>query len=479
MLHVHNFQSKTALIYENQHYSFSWLVNTSRALGQFLSQRKIRRLAFSLNNSPLNICLYLASWIGGIDCVAINPRLKAKELIEILKTLNTDRVYLESHQLDSEFIRFCQNHKLDYEIIEQPVAYLSAVMIDNGDKDESKSPITNDKPSKKTSITTHISSGSGGRYNLHRHSLKQILDYAYKRPFDLGLHKDDRLLMALSVNHACAFSYQLLPALVMGLTIVILPQFDPYAIKQALQTNSITSLCLLPTMYHFLIELCEEDPDFRYQLRFAMIAGDQLQPWLKKRFFQVFKTPLYNGIGMTEIYGYGQNTADEPINNKIRLFDDIEFKVTPFTPGSDTGELYLKSPMHPLDHDDDWLRTGDIAKKVDDDHILFLGRLKDIIIKGGSNISPLEIEARLADFPGMVENVIVGKKDRIWGQKLVACISMNKNHNKPSLAMIRDFLHDKIADYKMPDTLVFFDKIPKNITGKIDRHQLARIINEH
>lgn len=130
--------------------------------------------------------------------------------------------------------------------------------------------ITNDFMVYENSITAHISSGTTGFYQKHCHSISQCIDYAYKTEEYLGLERSDKLLIALSINHAFAFSYQLLPALVIGLDISFIGEFNPDIMAKKIVAENITAIALLPTMYHFLIK----ENLSAHKLKYLAVAGD-------------------------------------------------------------------------------------------------------------------------------------------------------------------------------------------------------------
>ena len=190
--------SKNKGVFFNQkRISYQEVLAKSYDLARLLESYGYRKIFSNLKNSPLSISLYIASWIADIDLfVPINPRLIDSELEGILEErslLITDKpCHLELGGLKvlniKDEIEFFENlpKTQDYRIFEK-------------------------------TITAHVSSGTTGFYQKHQHNINQIIEYAQNRVDDLGLRQDDHLLIALSINHAFAFSYQLLPALGYGI----------------------------------------------------------------------------------------------------------------------------------------------------------------------------------------------------------------------------------------------------------------------
>ena len=461
-------------IFDGQSFSYHDLIQYSKRLTTWLLGEKCHCAMFTLKNSPLNIALYLAGWQAGIDLIPVNPRLIGHELIEIINRHPPSVLFIEKVQQNASLIQICQAKTIKVVVIDDPLKFLQALP---------KMPApTATENHQKQSITYHISSGTGGYYQFYGHTLKQILDYAEKRQFDVGLISGDRPLITLSVNHAYAFSYQLLPALKLGLDLVILPEFDLKKLTSAIQSHNITTLALLPAMYYFLLDHIEKHfKTYSHQLRFLSIAGDQPNPKLMRKAINVLKVPLRNGIGMTEIYGYAQNITSAPAYHAVQLFEDTSVKIAPFKHGrkenkekNPIGEIMIQSPMQPVNLKDAWLKSGDFGYLDSNHNLYFLGRIKDIIIKGGSNISPLELEHYLHEMAEITEVAIIGKKDLIWGEKICACIVTCR---ALSLNQINRHLKTFVAPYKHIDEIFHFDTLPKNISGKIDRRLLKERID--
>ncbi|MBK2124779.1 class I adenylate-forming enzyme family protein [Fangia hongkongensis] len=476
--HLNTYGDNRHLIFQNKQYTFKQLLQYSECICQWIEKNAFQHIMFSLKNSPLNIALYLGAWKAGVHLTPINPRLIDHELIEILKRSPPCALVLEHSQQSEKLDQLC--HLLDTQFfsITDPLEFLNTLPYS---KSTSKLAIK----APESVITYHISSGTGGIYKLHGHALTQIFDYMYKRQFDLGLTAQDTLLISLSINHAYAFSYQLLPALALGLNMVILPEFSLKEVIDNIQAHHISALALLPTMYYFLfneIERLSIDNTLNLSsLRFLSVAGDQTHQSLMIKSKQLLGLSLSNGIGMTELYGYSQNTTLPSAYNAVKVFDDVNVKIEPIKNHTETeqshkktGEVWIQSPMQPVNDKRQWLPTGDFGFIDSDHNLYFLGRIKDIIIKGGSNIAPIEIEHYLYQMPEIREVYVLGKKDKIWGEIVCACISATKHISKEEL---NQHLSQFISAYKMIDEIVLFDTLPKNVTGKIDRYRLREHIH--
>ena len=454
---ISNHSSESKIYFEDRAYTYKQMVDKSYDLARFLESQNYSKVFFNLKNSPLSFCLYIASWIAYIELlVPINPRLIDKEIEGIIEA---NSLFL-THSTTCEFRVFAEENDIKTIEVINEIGFLEGL-----DK-------TNNFKVFETAITAHVSSGTTGFYKKHRHNIKQIIDYANNRVNDLGLLNDDHLLIALSVNHAFAFSYQLLPVFAMGLNVTIIREFDPEILLEMISNRNITALALLPTMYHFLTKehICNN------KLRYLSVAGDITSKELNKAIKQKLGVSLLNGIGITEVFGYGQNTYANEHVNKVRIFDDTHINIEKFE-GNEYGKIFIKNNFLPLGNPTNWLETGDIGSFDNQTkELTFYGRYKDIIIKGGSNISPIELENAILHFDGIEACVVVGKSDKIWGEIICGFI-VGDNY---SLDDINHHLAKYVAKYKKLDKLIQINEVPMTSTGKIDRKKLKQFINnEH
>jgi acyl-CoA synthetase (AMP-forming)/AMP-acid ligase II len=144
-----------------------------------------------------------------------------------------------------------------------------------------------------------------------------------------------------------------------------------------------------------------------------------------------------------------------------------------FVQGETVMEGYLDNPeADKKSFHDGWFRTGDLASCDSEGRLWFAGRLKNIIVHGGSNIAPQEVESAFYRHPDVLEAGIIGVPSAIYGMNLKAFITLKANAPLISEHELREFIRPFLADYKLPETIVFLPSLPKGSSGKIDRHAL-------
>jgi long-chain acyl-CoA synthetase len=155
-------------------------------------------------------------------------------------------------------------------------------------------------------------------------------------------------------------------------------------------------------------------------------------------------------------------------------------------PPGETGEILVRSPANCVGYwndpaataclfTDGWMHTGDLASCDEDGYYWFKGRLKQLIIRGGSNISPQEVEEALYQHPSVLEAGVIGAPDSVYGEIVVAFISLREGH-QATPEELQQFARQRLADYKVPERILYLDQLPKSPTGKVHRRALKEML---
>ncbi len=488
--HVKEHTEKTAIVFGDQSFSYHWLEKQSMVLAAFLQAEKVKKFAFCMANSPVNVLAYLATSIAGCDVLAINPRLTHFELSEILNEFQPDLFIIESDRLATDINTVGKDNNIRIVTVDKRNPLEGDLWSDMAKYQDHGKQFSAD--STKTHIY-HLTSGAQGHSKYCEHTVEQITRYALNRAEDMGFTQDDELLVNLSLNHAFAFSYQLLPALAMGLPLHIIPAFDSGRVFDEIVKGKVTSLAMLPTMAYHLALYAQKQPPFQHCLRYCLVAGDALPTAFQKKFKDVFAKNLYQGVGMTEVFGYSQNTPNlHDMESSGRLFDSVTMQIRNdhgdvlgankigdvFIKNEATLNQYLFQPtLTQSELADGWVNSGDVGYVDAQRFFYFLGRKKQIIIRGGSNISPVEVESAIYRHAGVLQCAVVGKDCEVWGQTVWAYIVLDDNFDGHA-DEIYQHCKEYLAEYKVPERIHFVDALPQNATGKIDRYQLQALANE-
>jgi long-chain acyl-CoA synthetase len=304
-----------------------------------------------------------------------------------------------------------------------------------------------------------------------------------------GLQVDENqiVIVITSMAHTVGFAMLFLGSLLNGATVVLLPRIEPLSVLQAFQRHRCSCTLGLPTQFHALAQAQSATPHDVSSGRFYFCGGDSVSPALQEAFERAMgrsvheayggteAAPLtYNRPGRVRVGSIGQ--AAEGV--RIRLLDSEGRDVAP----GEVGEICIQSAVLMIGYWNDpeatanairdgWFHTGDLARCDGDGYFWFAGRIKQIIIRGGSNISPQEVESVLLEHPLIREAAVIGRPDRVWGEIVVAYVVLQAGQSLTDEELIA-FARTRMAAYKIPECVVFMEALPRTPTGKLDRRAL-------
>ena len=295
---------------------------------------------------------------------------------------------------------------------------------------------------------------------------------------------DDVVLSVLPLFHIYGMTHSLNISIYMGLTIRMWTSFDAAEVMAAIEKEDSTIFYAVPTMVNRLVELAKNKPPERSSLRFCISGGASLPVEVLHRFEKAFDTTIYESYGLTE---FSPTCVENPFGRPTRP-GSIGLPIPPFktrivdendndVPGGEVGELivsgdavmkgYLNKPEATAEAlRGGWLHTGDLARMDEDGYIYIVDRIKELIIRGGYNIYPREIEEVLYTHPGVLETAVIGIPQRDLGEEVAAVVVLRPGV-EASADELRQYVRERVAPYKYPRIVRFADKLPKTAAGKI------------
>ena len=306
-----------------------------------------------------------------------------------------------------------------------------------------------------------------------------------------ALMPGDRVLAVLPLYHINAFAVTMLAPLAHGGSLAMPPKFSAGAFwRQAVDTGC-TWINVVPTMISYLLEGEAPPRDSTQAIRFCRSASSALPPEHLRAFEQCF------GIGVIETMGLTETVApsfSNPLGSAQRKIGSVgrasggqarvvDGALQPVPDGT-TGEIVIHGPHVMRGYykndkataeafsPDGWLRTGDLGHRDADGFFFVTGRIKELIIKGGENIAPREIDEALLQHPAVLEAAAVGIPDRHYGQEILACI-VPREGMACTEADLRAFCLEKLGRYKTPGVFRFVTELPRGPSGKVQRLKLV------
>ncbi|KRE27448.1 acyl-CoA synthetase [Mycobacterium sp. Soil538] len=336
------------------------------------------------------------------------------------------------------------------------------------------------------SRTILLTSGTTGTPKGATHSggdpsvLKAILD---RTPW----RAEQPVVVVAPMFHAWGFS-QLVFAASMACTVITRRKFDPEATLDLVDRHRATGLCVVPVMFDRIMELPDEVLD-RYSgrsLRFAAASGSRMRPDVVIKFMDRFGDVIYNNYNATEAgmiatatprdLRAAPDTAGRPAEGtEIRILDGDFHEV----PTGQTGAIYVRNKTQfdgytsgaTKDFHEGFMSSGDVGYLDEEGRLFVVGRDDEMIVSGGENVYPIEVENTLTAHPDVAEAAVLGADDEKYGQRLVAFVVL-----RPGAAATPDTLkqhvRDNLANYKVPRQITVLDELPRSITGKISRKEL-------
>ncbi|MFV0495119.1 acyl-CoA synthetase [Mycobacterium sp.] len=324
-------------------------------------------------------------------------------------------------------------------------------------------------------------SGTTGRPKGVVHTHDSVHSAASSWASTVDVRYQDRLLLPLPMFHVAALTTVIFSAM-RGVSLISMPHFDATKVWSLIVDERVCIGGAVPAILNFMRQVPEfaelDAPDFRY-----FITGGAPMPEALIKIYAAKNMEVVQGYALTESCGGGTLLLSEDALRKAgsagraTMFTDIGVR------GDDgvisergEGEVVIKSDILLKEYwnrpdatrdaiDNGWFRTGDIGEIDDEGYLYIKDRLKDMIISGGENVYPAEIESVIIGVPGVSEVAVIGLADDKWGE--IACAIVVADQNEVSEQQILDFCGTKLARYKLPRRVIFTKSIPRNPTGKI------------
>nr|ABP42929.1 AMP-dependent synthetase and ligase [Mycolicibacterium gilvum PYR-GCK] len=331
-----------------------------------------------------------------------------------------------------------------------------------------------------------LTSGTTGTPKGAKHSggdpgvLKSILD---RTPW----RAEQPVVIVAPMFHAWGFS-QLAFAASMSCTIITRRKFDPEATLELVDKFRATGLCVVPVMFDRIMELPEEVLD-KYSgrsLRFAAASGSRMRPDIVIKFMDRFGDVIYNNYNATEAgmiatatprdLRAAPDTAGRPAEGTEIKILDSEFNEVPT---GETGGIWVRNSTQfdgytsgsTKDFHDGFMSSGDVGYLDEEGRLFVVGRDDEMIVSGGENVYPIEVEKTLTSHPDVAEATVLGVDDEKFGQRLAAFVVLNPGAAATPEAL-KQHVRDNLANYKVPREITVLDELPRSITGKISRKDL-------
>lgn len=301
---------------------------------------------------------------------------------------------------------------------------------------------------------------------------------------------EEATVIAAPMFHAWGYS-QLLFSALMACTIVTRRKFDPEATLQLIDRHHATGLVVVPVMFDRIMEL-PDDVRNRYSgrsLRFATASGSRMRPDVVIKFMDQFGDVIYNNHNATEAgmiatatpedLRAAPDSAGKPVyGTEIRILDE-DFNELPI---GEVGQIFVRSGTlfdgytsgATKNFHDGFMASGDVGYLDEAGRMFVVGRDDEMIVSGGENVYPIEVEKMLVSHPEVAEAAVIGVDDEQYGQRLAAFVVLEKGAGATPDAL-KQHVRDNLANYKVPRDISVLDELPRGSTGKILQKELESL----
>lgn len=337
-------------------------------------------------------------------------------------------------------------------------------------------------------------SGTTGKPKGAILSHKNIYSNAHDTGEYLNITEDDRVVTTLPMFHVFSLTVVVNAPLLSGGTLLIVPQFSPKEIFRLIKKYEATVFAGVPTMYNFLLQYPDGTAEELESLRFCISGGSALPVSLLESFEKKFNVNISEGYGLSEASPVTCfNPLDRPRKagsigtNIVNVENKVVNELGEEVGVNEVGELIVRGPnvmkgYYKMPEEsaavlkDGWLYTGDLARMDEEGYFFIVDRKKELIIVGGYNVYPREVEEVLYAHPEVVEAAAIGVPDPNLGE-VVQCFVVKKNDALTEEELLAYCL-EHLAKYKVPAKIEFIDELPKNTTGKILRRSLKTHVTQ-
>ena len=477
---------KVAIVDRNGEQTWKELDMRANQLARALGQEGLRgsdRVALLLRNGREMIEVALGTQKLGLVACPLNTWAKPKELKNTLESA------------DASVLVYDTKHS---EQIEQ-VAHEGMTLIHVGDDDDAlpdslsyedlvgaqtsmpPPPFTRDRGSPKVVIHTSGTTGTpkGAQRNSSSAGLGALANLLGRVPY----RRDDVIFCPAPLFHSfglATFTF----ALALGSTMLLPEKFDPEDSLRWIEDHEATAASFVPVMIKRILAL-DDDVKAKYDLsslRIVMASGSTMSPELRHNAMDLFGDVLFDLYGSTEI-GWVTIATPEDMRSKpktvgrpvdgidVAVFDDDGNKAS----DGETGELYIKSNIlfegytsgDAKTEKDGYMSIGDVGYLDEDGHLFIEGRADDMVVVGGENVYPIEIEEVIESLSGVKEAAVLGVKDEEYGEVLAAFVAGSISEDEVIKACKKD-----LASYKVPKRVEKLDELPRTSTGKVLKRDL-------
>ncbi|MBI4851895.1 MAG: long-chain fatty acid--CoA ligase [Acidobacteria bacterium] len=488
--------NKTFLYFEDLTISYQELDLITNQVANGLEKLGLKpgdKICILLPNSPEYVYLFLGAPKLGVTVVPINTALKQEECAYIIDNSDACAIVISPNyqglikniKLQSDKLRFIiviGEQVLSDGLLKEGWSSFSDLLKSSSDLIDYSLP--------ESILSIVYTSGTTGKPKGVMLTQSNYFYDSEQVASTFGMLEEERAMCILPLFHVNGQVVTILTPLQVGASLVLTTGFSPKTFFADLARYQATTFSGVPTIYSILLNLPDREKYNLSNLRLCICGAAPMPVELFHQFEKAFNTVIIEGYGLSE--GTCASTAN-PVNGErkigsiglallgqeIKIFDDQDQEVS----SGEVGEIVIRGSNVMLGYyknevatsetlRNGWLHTGDLGHVDNDGYFYIVGRKKEMIIRGGENIYPKEVEEILYLHPSVQEAAVIGIPDSIWGEEVGAAIIL-KGGMVANKDDIISFCKKHLADYKCPRRVFFCSSFPKTATGKVQKNKLV------
>ncbi|WP_458413323.1 class I adenylate-forming enzyme family protein [Schinkia sp. CFF1] len=479
---------KVITIFQGRETTYAQFYQQAKNLAGYFQQRgyqKEDKIALFLQNSDYFLICYYACQLGGFTVTPVNTKLTAPE-VEYILTHSEAKALIYDERLNNILNQLNLDQFEDLLVVGKESA-LEDILFDNS------IPFQEVSVNEDDIAIIFYTSGTTGRPKgvmLSAGNVRAIIQIWGEA---LGLVTDDRMQISTPLFHCAAAHCFSVPVIYKGGTVVIEEAFSSEKTLSTMEQEKVTIFFGVPAMYSILLNMPRlATMDLSHLRLFAYGAAPMPYELVRQ-----IKT-LYPDIKVQNLYGQTENSpgattlkdnyALEKIGSVGEILPRTEVKVVDSegnaVPVGEVGEIVVKGPQVMKGYfkngeetnrvlREGWMYSGDLGRFDEDGLLYIVDRKKDMIIRGGENIYPIEVEEVLYQIPEILEAAVIGIPHQVYGEVPMAYIVI-KNGQQLTEEQVTTYCEKRLAKYKLPAEIVFLDTLPRNASGKVLKHTLRK-----
>ena len=502
------FADRPAVWYRSETMTYAQLADGVEAYGAALAAAGIRRgdhVALWADNSPETLISFYAVMSMGAVAVMLNTSLTQHEITELLSFSDSKALILGA--LNNTTPDCVQLHELIRRLpfLENVYTLPGAACQAFPSLTEAAGRVTDGERAQFRAFAQAVrsedtacmlfTSGSSGRCKGVLSSHFSRVNSGIQQGADLGATEEDRFCAVLPMFHCFSVSANLLSCLSVGGCLCIPETRRSRCVAETIREAGCTIFNAVPTLYFSLMRRSEYGPEMFQTVRTGIIGGAGYSPEDFVRINEYFHMTLLSSLGQTETTaGSTVSRPEDSLQVRSttlgRFMSHVEGKITDLRtgetlPAGQIGEIcvrgylvmqgyYRQSALTAETIDaQGWLHTGDLGSLDENGLLTIHGRCKELIIRAGENISPLEIEQAVCALPQTAGCKVIGVPDSHFGEEVCACVVLREGCSLTA-EELRRALSGRLARYKIPAYVLFWESLPMNATGKIDLPEVKK-----